>query len=158
MSARVIGCGTWLTGDQRTSLADITGQLPSSSGTSFPSQPNLVEPLAPEWPSWRQSFAFEFAWTKSTMRVHAATWAAFHIPVQPGLIRPSGETQVISVKTRPAPPSARSPRWTRWKSLGVPSTAEYIAIGETVTRFSTSISRILNGANIGGAVLLERPP
>ena len=28
-------------------------------------------------------------------------------------------------------------RWTKWKSLGVPSTAEYIAIGETVMRFSS---------------------
>ena len=36
------------TGDHCMSLADITGQLPSSSGTSFPSHPNLVEPLAPE--------------------------------------------------------------------------------------------------------------
>ena len=35
--------------------------------------------------------------------------------------------------------------------------AEYIAIGETVMRFSTSISRSFNGANIGGAVLFERP-
>ena len=82
--------------------------------------------------------AFEFAWTKSTIRFHAATCSSFHMPVQPGLIRPSGETQVISVKTRPAPPSARSPKWTKWKSLGVPSTAEYIAIGDTVMRFSTS--------------------
>jgi hypothetical protein len=41
--------------------------------------------------------------------------------------------------------------------LGTPSTAEYIAIGDTVTRFSTSISRNLKGANIGGAVLFERP-
>ena len=40
----------------------------------------------------------------------------------------------------------------------MPSTAEYIAIGETVTRFSSVISRSLNGANIGGAVLSERPP
>ena len=109
MSARVIGRGTWLTGDQGTSLAAITGQLPSSSGTSLPSQPSLVEPLPPEWPSWRQIFAFDCAWTKSTMRFHAATCSAFHMPVQPGLIRPSGETQVISVKTSPAPPSARSP-------------------------------------------------
>ena len=28
MSARVIGCGTWLTGDQGTSEAAMTGQLP----------------------------------------------------------------------------------------------------------------------------------
>ncbi len=73
MSARVIGAGTWLAGDQRTSPADITGQLPSSSGTSLPSQPTRVEPLPPEWPSWRQIFAFELAWTNSTMRFHAAT-------------------------------------------------------------------------------------
>jgi CheY-like chemotaxis protein len=41
------------------------------------------------------------------MRFQAATWSGFHMPVQPGLIRPSGETQVISVKRRPAPPIAR---------------------------------------------------
>src|SRR5213595_2766009 len=53
MSVRVIGRGTWLTGDQGTSLAAITGQLPVSSGTSLPSQPSFVEPLGPEWPSCR---------------------------------------------------------------------------------------------------------
>src|SRR5207342_1980986 len=126
MSARLIGLGTWLTGDQGTSPADITGQLSLSSGTSLPSQPSLVDPLPPEWPSWRQIFAFDCAWTKSTIRFHAETCSVFHIPVQPGLIRPSGETQVISVKRSPAPPIARSPRCTKWKSLGVPSTAEYM--------------------------------
>ena len=34
----------------------------------------------------------------------------FHRPRQPGVIRASGETQVISPKTRPAPPMARAPR------------------------------------------------
>jgi hypothetical protein len=31
-----------------------------------------------------------------------------YIPAQPGLIRPSRETSVISVINRPAPPSARA--------------------------------------------------
>ena len=113
MSARVIALGRWLTGDQGTSDAAITGQLPASSGTSLPSQPSLVEPFPPEWPSCRQIFALLLVWTKSTIRRHASTCSGAHMPVQPGLIRASGETQVISVNIRPAPPSARSPRWTK---------------------------------------------
>ena len=65
-------------------------------------------------------------------------------------MRPSRVTQVISVKTKPAPPSAREPRCTRWKSLGVPSTALYISIGETTTRLRSSSSRNRKGTNIGG--------
>src|SRR3954466_16292793 len=97
MSARIIGRGTWLAGDQGTSDAAITGQLPLSSGTSFPSQPSFVDPLGPEWPSRRQNLAPALAWTKSTIRFHASTCSGGYRPVQPGLIRPSDETQVISV-------------------------------------------------------------
>ena len=39
------------------------------------------------------------------------------------VMRPCGVTQTISVNTSPAPPSARAPRWTRWKSFGMPSRA-----------------------------------
>src|SRR6202161_3625052 len=60
------------------------------------------------------------------------------MPVQPGVIRPVGETQTISVITSPAPPSALPPRWTRWKSPGTPSRAEYMSIGETITRVARS--------------------
>src|SRR5271154_5261706 len=60
------------------------------------------------------------------------------MPVQPGVIRPVGETQTISVITSPAPPSALLPRWTRWKSPGTPSRAEYMSMGETTTRFGSS--------------------
>ena len=59
--------------------------------------------------------------TKSTMRFQACIWASVYMPAQPGVMRPCGVTQVISVNTRPAPPSARAPRWTRWKSFGRPS-------------------------------------
>ena len=72
------------------------------------------------------------------------------MPVQPGVIRPAGETQTISVITRPAPPSALLPRCTRWKSPGTPSRAEYMSIGETMTRFASSRPPSRNGWNIGG--------
>ena len=111
-SAAAPGC----CGDQGTAEGPITCQLPSSSGSSMPSQPSLVEPLGPEWPSCRQILASVCRCTKSTIRVQAATCSSWYMPAQPGVIRPSGVTQVISVKTSPAPPCARAPRCTRWKS------------------------------------------
>ncbi len=69
---------------------------------------------------------------------------------QPGEIRPSADTHTISVITRPAPPSALPPRCTRWKSDGVPSSAEYMSIAETITRLTSSSSRSLKGWNMGG--------
>ncbi len=66
------------------------------------------------------------------------------------MIRPSADVQIISVITSPAPPIARAPRCTRWKSPGVPSTDEYMSIGETTTRLESSRPRNRNGANIGG--------
>ncbi|MNM96624.1 hypothetical protein D3C81_1091080 [compost metagenome] len=90
------------------------------------------------------------ACTKSTIRRHASRWVSFHSPGQPGVIRASGDTQVISATTMPAPPSARAPRCTRWKSPGTPSTDEYIAIGLTTTRFLRVTPRTRYGVNIGG--------
>ncbi len=72
------------------------------------------------------------------------------MPQHPSVIRPSGETQVISVITSPAPPSAREPRCTRWKSLGTPSTAEYMSMGETTTRLGSVSPRSRSGVNMGG--------
>jgi hypothetical protein len=42
------------------------------------------------------SFAFEFAWQKSAIRLNASRCASFHRPVHPGEMRPSGDTHVIS--------------------------------------------------------------
>ena len=109
MSARVIAFGTWLTGDQRTSLGARSGQLPLSRGAfplpsrawSNPWRPNGRAGGRSSPSNWRGRNRL-----CASMRRHGR---AFHMPVQPRLIRPSGETQVISVKTSPAPPSARSP-------------------------------------------------
>ena len=73
-----------------------------------------------------------------------------YMPVQPRVMRPAAETQTISVMTNAAPPSALLPMCTRWKSLGMPSIAEYMSIAETITRFFDSRSRSRNGWNIGG--------
>src|SRR5438034_1569010 len=75
------------------------------------------------------------------MRVQAVTCSGLYIPVQPGVMRPSRLTSVISATTRAAPPTAREPRFTRCQSLGVPSSAEYWHMGDTTIRFESSMSR-----------------
>src|SRR5512147_1248630 len=73
-------------------------------------------------------------------------------------MRPSGETAVASARTRPAPPTARAPKFTKCQSLGTPCTAEYWHIGETAIRFlrctSLSVSSLKSvgiGGNLHGA-------
>src|SRR5258708_33620906 len=84
------------------------------------------------------------------MRCHAVACSGLYMPAQPGVMRPSRETSVISVMTSAAPPIARLPRWTRCQSSGTPSSAEYWHIGETTTRLTSTMSRRRNGVNIGG--------
>src|SRR5712664_543722 len=105
--------------------AETTGQLPLSSGWSMRSQPSWVDPLRPECPSCMHSFAFEFEWQNSTMRLKASRCASFHRPLSPGEMRASDDGQVISTYTSPAPPIARLPRCTKCQSPGTPSAAEY---------------------------------
>ena len=106
------------------------------------------------WRSWRRSRRGRNRRCAS----RPASCSGAYRPVQPGVMRPSGDTQVISVKTSPAPPLARSARCTKCQSVGVPSTARYCAIGETTIRFFRRRSRRRNGVNIGGraAVRLAR--
>src|SRR5262249_10932063 len=55
-----------------------------------------------------------------------------------------------SMKTSPAPPIARLPRWTRCQSLANPSTLEYWHIGETATRLRNVTLRMVSGENRRG--------
>ena len=109
MSARVIARGSGLAADQASAEAASSGQPPSSSGSLAPSHSSLVAPLGPAWPSWSAILAGVAPCTKSTIRFHAAACSSFQIPAQPGVIRPSAVTSVISVSTSPAPPWARAP-------------------------------------------------
>src|SRR5262249_30862475 len=115
------------------------------SGSSIPFQRSRVEPLRPACASCRAIRAGLAACTNSTMRFQATTCSGLYMPVQPGVIRPSRLTSVISATTRAAPPTAREPRFTRCQSPGVPSWAEYWHIGETTMRFENSVSRSRNG-------------
>jgi len=97
MSLRSIAFGTALRPDQAMADADITGQLPSASGASICSHPSCVLPLRPECPIWQQILAAVSACTKSVSRRQAASCCGSYRPVHPGVMRPSGDTQVISV-------------------------------------------------------------
>ncbi len=101
----------------------------------MPSHISRVEPLRPLCPSCTPiAVPGACACTKSVIRFHASACRPVYRPAQPGVMRPSSLTHTISVITSPAPPRALAPRWTRWKSPGTPSVAEYMSIGETTTR------------------------
>src|ERR1700733_10368039 len=76
------------------------------------------------------------------------------MPLSAGLMRPSGETAVASTITRPAPPTAREPRWTRCQSLGKPLSDEYWHMGETAMRFLRTTSLRRNSLNKAATLLL----
>ena len=128
----------------------ISGQFPSGNGSSSPSHSTLVEPFLPACESCIPILPSLSRCTNSTIRRHAATWSGRYIPAQPGEIRPSRLTSVISVITSPAPPIARLPRWTRCQSLGRPSSARYWHIEETTIRLGSTRSRSLYAVNSGG--------
>ena len=65
--------------------------------------------------------------------------------MSPGVIRPSRVTAEASTMTRPAPPDARLPRWTKCQSLASPSSAEYWHIGETAIRLRKVVPSIIKG-------------
>ena len=83
--------------------ADKTSQPPSSNGRSMPPI-SLVAPLRRRG-QLQANLRRRVAWTKSTIAARRFR-SSFHSPVQPGVMRASRLTQVISVKIKPAPPTA----------------------------------------------------
>ena len=90
----------------------------ASPSVWWPSHERVSEPLRPAWPSWTATLDALNSWMKSLTRFHAPTCSGAYMPAQCRLMRPSGSTSVISVMTRPAPPTARLPRCTRCQSVG----------------------------------------
>ena len=70
-----------------------------------PSQGRLVLALRPAWPSWMAGTAPAALIAAATGFSAAACWS-FQRPVSPHVMRPSGDTSVISTVTSPAPPTA----------------------------------------------------
>src|SRR6187402_3356598 len=67
-------------------------------------------------------------------------------------MRPSAVTAAASVRTAPAPPTARLPRWTMCQSLANPSRLEYSHIGETTMRLRSVTSRCCREENSEEAI------
>ena len=66
------------------------------------------------------------------------------------MIRPSAETAVASTIIRPAPDSARWPRWIRCQSPAEPWLAEYWHIGAMMIRLASASAPICRGAKSWG--------
>ena len=81
------------------------------------------------------------------MRASGSMCSSFQMPASAGEMRPRASTAVASIITRPAPPTARLPRWTRCQSLANPSTEEYWHMGETAMRLRKVTSRTVRGVN-----------
>ena len=81
------------------------------------------------------------------MRVSGSMCSSFQMPASAGEMRPRASTAAASVITRPAPPTARLPWWTRCQSVANPSTEEYWHIGETAMRLRKVTSRTVSGVN-----------
>src|SRR4051812_45707319 len=92
--------------------------------------------------------------TKRTIRASAPTCASCQMPRSSGLIRPSAVTAVASVNTRPAPPMARVPRWTRCQSFANPSELEYWHMGETTIRLGRVRWRRVSGSKRCGITII----
>src|SRR5438067_986817 len=71
--------------------------------------------------------------------------SSFQMPRHRGVIRPSGDTALISTVTWAAPPTAREPKWTRCQLVAKPSPDEYWHIGETTIRWRNVTLLSVNG-------------
>ena len=109
MSASVSSRGVWLLASYGTADgATISHASASGSGAPPSTQGSLHAAFRPACPIWIPIFAAECACTKSVMRFHAGTCSGRYSPVQPGVMRPSGDTAVASQITSPAPPTLDS--------------------------------------------------
>ena len=158
MSARSIARGVGQSARKGSAEGARVCQAPSSalSGTSSPSQGCRTSPCGRRAPAGCRSSPPNCRARSRRSASRRRRARARYMPAQPGVMRPSALTSVISVMTSPAPPTARLPRWTRCQSPTVPSTAEYWHIGQTTTRLASSSPRSRSGVNIGGGAWPSR--
>jgi len=83
---------------------------------------------------------------KLTTRFIAASWVSFQRPAQRGMIRPTSETWVASVKTSPAPPHRELAQMHQVPVVHLAVTvADVLAHWDTTTRFSRVRLRRVKG-------------
>ena len=153
MSARVIARDQSLTPSRYCcGEAEISGQLPSSSGWS------IAFPAARASSPWRRRGRAACAIFASLLRVHevddalpgVAPAPSFHRPGQPGVMRASARRAGhLGDDQRRAAHRARAEVHEVVVARHAVD-AEYCAIGETTMRFFSVTPRTVNGVNIGG--------
>src|ERR1019366_4690436 len=101
-------------------------QPPGASGASAapPSHGTATLALRPACASWMPAME-PWLLMKDVMRESVSMCSVFQMPRSAAVMRPSASTAVASVITRPAPPTARQPRWTTCQSVAKPSSLEY---------------------------------
>ena len=109
----------------------MVDQPPSWGGTlpRWDAQGRYVDALRPACASWMPGTAPCPA-MNATIGAQASRCSSVQMPVSSGEMRPCADTAVASVMTRPAPPTARLPRWTRRHVCGSPSIADYWHLGD----------------------------
>ena len=117
----------------------------SSASCCPPSQGRATLAFRPACASWMPATAPSALMTRTTAE-SPRMCSSFQMPRSWGEIRPPGVTAVASVKTSPAPPTARVPRCTTCQSLAAPSMLEYWHIGLTTTRFRSVRLRRVSGS------------
>jgi hypothetical protein len=157
VSARVATGSSWGHG---VALGATVSHPPSSGASgSLPSHGRVFEAFRPAWASWIPGTA-PCDPTNAAVSASASAWASLQIPRSCGVIRPRGSTAVASATTRPAPPTAREPRWTWCHGVATPSSSstEYWHIGETIRRFGIVVPRRSSGVKRSGGIVGECAP
>ncbi len=116
-----------------TPLNEVSGERPSQ-GKEF-------RAFLPECPNWMPTRA-PWALTNSVILFSGAMKSSFQMPRSRGVPQPRACTFVDSRNTRPAPPVAKRPRFTRCQSDTNPLTPAYINMGETTILLRKVTSRI----------------
>ena len=114
MSARVIARGILIARAprRRRRARSAASCRRRAAGRCLPT-PSCVEPFGAGMAELHADLRVGWRARNRRCASSAASVLGVYRPGQPGVMRASGETQVISVMTRPAPPIARAPRCTR---------------------------------------------
>ena len=135
----------------------ISGQLPAGSGSFASSQPSWVEPFGPGVPELQRDLRARCGRGRSRRCAATPRRAPPRTcPAQPGEMRASGDTQVISVNTSAAPPCARRRGGRGESRRGCRRPHEYMRHRRDDDAVLQIRSRSANGVNIGGTAAHPR--
>ena len=130
---------------------ETIGQLSAGSGSSLPSHSRRVEPLRPACASCMPILAGCRRARSRRCASRPPTCSGLYMPAQPGVMRASRLTSVISAITSPAPPTRAAAEVDEVPVVGRAVLGRVLAHRRDARRGSPArSSRSRNGVNIGG--------